>query len=287
MSFVTITHINMEEYKNRVLKAAEFLKVKINEKKFDVKYALILGSGLGKFADELNEKIEISYSDIPHFPVSTVQGHSGKMIIGRIANKDVLVMKGRFHFYEGYHMLDVTFPIRVMSMLGITHLIVTNAAGGINRNFNVGDLMIITDHINLFGTNPLIGQNIEEWGPRFPDLSNAYTKSFIELCEKVACEEKIKVVKGVYAGLTGPSYETSAEIRFLKTIGADAVGMSTVPEVIVANHSGIKNILGISCITNVNNGESKIEASHEEVVQNAEIASQNFIKLLLAIFKRL
>lgn len=275
----------MSDYQKKVKEAAAFVKKIISKAGLKIDTAVILGSGLGGLVEAVKDKTEIPYGEIPHFPVSTVRGHGGKLILGKLDGKGVLVMQGRFHYYEGYHMREVTFPVRVMSELGITGLVVTNAAGGINRNFRVGDLMIISDHLNFFGTNPLIGPNVEEWGPRFPDMSEAYSKSMIELCERTASEEKIRVVKGVYAGFTGPSYETPAEIRFLKVIGADAVGMSTVPEVIVARHAGIKSILGISCITNTVNGETKIEATHEEVVEAAAGASEKFIRLVRATLK--
>lgn len=275
----------MSDYQKKVIEAAAYVKKMADGKGLKIDTAVILGSGLGALADLIEDKLEINYADIPHFPVSTVKGHSGRLILGTLDGRAIMAMKGRFHYYEGYHMRDVTFPVRVMSELKITDLVVTNAAGGINRSFKVGDLMIISDHINFFGTNPLIGPNVEEWGARFPDMSEAYSKDMIELCEKTACDEKIRVVKGVYAGFTGPSYETPAEIRFLKVVGADAVGMSTVPEVIVARHAGIKNILGISCITNTVNGETKIEATHEEVVEAAAGASEKFIRLVRRTLK--
>jgi purine-nucleoside phosphorylase len=275
----------MSDYQKKVNDAAAYVKKMAESKGLKIDTAVILGSGLGALADLIENKLEINYADIPHFPVSTVKGHSGRLILGLLDGRGIMAMKGRFHYYEGYHMRDVTFPVRVMSELKITDLVVTNAAGGINRSFKVGDLMIISDHINFFGTNPLIGPNVEEWGARFPDMSEAYSKDMIELCEKTACDEKIPVVKGVYAGFTGPSYETPAEIRFLKVVGADAVGMSTVPEVIVARHAGIKNILGISCITNTVNGETKIEATHEEVVEAAAGASEKFIRLVRGTLK--
>lgn len=275
----------MSDYQKKVIEAAAYVKKMADGKGLKIDTAVILGSGLGALADLIEDKLEINYADIPHFPVSTVKGHSGRLILGTLDGRAIMAMKGRFHYYEGYHMRDVTFPVRVMSELKVTDLVVTNAAGGINRSFKVGDLMIISDHINFFGTNPLIGPNVEEWGARFPDMSEAYSKDMIELCEKTACDEKIRVVKGVYAGFTGPSYETPAEIRFLKVVGADAVGMSTVPEVIVARHAGIKNILGISCITNTVNGETKIEATHEEVVEAAAGASEKFIRLVRRTLK--
>lgn len=275
----------MSDYQKKVIEAAAYIKKMAGGRGLKIDTSVILGSGLGALADLIESKLEIDYADIPHFPVSTVKGHSGRLILGVLDGRGIMAMKGRFHYYEGYHMREVTFPVRVMSELKVGDLVVTNAAGGINRSFKVGDLMLISDHINFFGTNPLIGPNVEEWGARFPDMSEAYSKNMIELCEKTACDEKIRVVKGVYAGFTGPSYETPAEIRFLKAAGADAVGMSTVPEVIVARHAGIKNILGISCITNTVNGETKIEATHEEVVEAAAGASEKFVRLVRSTLK--
>ncbi len=245
---------------------------------------VILGSGLGILASEVENRKNINYSEIPNFPVSTVEGHEGQLVFGKIAGKQVVLMQGRFHFYEGYNMQQVVFPVRVMRELGIKILIVTNAAGGINKSFNAGDLMIIDDHINLMGTNPLIGPNFDEAGPRFPDMSEAYNRSLIKIAEKVAETEGIAIKKGVYVGLSGPSYETPAEIRYLRIIGCDAVGMSTVPEVIVANHGGLK-VLGISLITNMAAGVLQQKLSHEEVMETADRVRNQFITLLKGILQ--
>jgi purine-nucleoside phosphorylase len=240
---------------------------------------LILGSGLGDLADEIQNPTKIAYGDIPHFPVSTVEGHAGQLVIGELNGKQVVAMQGRFHFYEGYAMQDVVFPVYVMKQLGIQVLVVTNACGGMNRDFAPGDLMIITDHINFTGTNPLIGANYAELGPRFPDMSLAYTPELVELVEKVAGELNIKVQKGVYGGITGPTYMTPAELTMLANCGADAVGMSTVPEVIVASHTGLK-VIGISCVTDMAIGEELEPLTHEQVVQVANKTKPKFISLL-------
>jgi len=209
---------------------------------------IILGTGLGALAKEIEVENVLPYEDIPHFVTSTIHGHEGNLILGKLMNKVIVAMQGRLHFYEGYSSEEITFPVRVMRKLGVNLLIESNAAGGMNPNFKAGDLMIITDHINLIGINPLIGPNDERLGPRFPDMCEPYDKELIELCEKVALEEGIRIHRGVYVGVAGPNLETPAEYRFLRLIGADAVGMSTVPEVIAAKHSGLK-VLGISCIT--------------------------------------
>lgn len=252
----------------KIKATAGFIKDKTN---FNGKIAVILGSGLGNFADKVERTASLHYSDIPNFPVSTVEGHSGKLIFGHIGGKEILVMQGRFHFYEGYPMQEVTFPIRVLKMLGIEYLLVSNAAGGINYSFEVGDIMMITDHINLFGTNPLIGKNLDEMGPRFPDMTRAYNPELCEIAREIAQRNNMMLHEGVYVGGTGPSFETPAEYRFLHTIGGDAVGMSTVPEVIVANHVGIK-VFGLSVITNngliIPEGGNK----HTEVLDVANLA---------------
>lgn len=209
---------------------------------------IILGTGLGALAKEIKTEATISYADLPHFPVSTVESHAGRLIFGTLGNKQVMAMQGRFHFYEGYAMKQITFPVRVMKAMGCHTLVVSNACGGMNPLFAPGDIMIMTDHINLLGDNPLIGPNDDALGPRFPDMSEPYTAALIELAEQVALEAKIRVQKGVYVALSGPNLETRAEYRFLRQIGADVVGMSTVPEVIVAVHSGMK-VLGLSVIT--------------------------------------
>lgn len=247
---------------------------------------LILGSGLGVLAEEIDNPISISYNEIPHFPVSTVDGHKGRLVIGDLKGKRVIAMQGRFHFYEGHLMEAVTYPIRVMKAIGVKQILVTNAAGGINPSFNPGDLMIIQDHINLTSQNPLIGPNEAEFGERFPDMSEAYSKKLIALAKKVAAKEQVKVVEGVYAGVLGPSYETPAEIRFLDMIGADAVGMSTVPEVIVARHSGL-DVLGISCISNMAAGISEHSLTHDEVIETTEMIKAQFLKLVKGIINDL
>ena len=212
--------------------------------------AIILGTGLGGLAEDIKNSISIPYHKIKNFPVSTVYSHSGNLVLGELEDKNVVAMQGRFHFYEGYDMKEITFPVRVMNKMGANVIFISNAAGGMNRFFKRGDLMLITDHINLMGGNPLIGPNDEKLGPRFPDMSEAYDRELIKLAENIAIEERIPLQQGVYAGLPGPMLETPAEYRFLIKIGADAVGMSTIPEVIVANHMGMR-VLGISCITDL------------------------------------
>lgn len=234
--------------------------------------AVILGSGLGGFTRHIEITNSLAYKDIPNFPVSTVEGHSGKLIFGNYRGKNILAMEGRFHFYEGYTMEEVTFPIRVFKALGIENLFVSNAAGGINYSFEVGDVMMITDHINLFGTNPLIGKNQNTLGPRFPDMSKAYNPQLCEKARSIAQKNHIVMHEGVYCGLTGPSFETPAEYRFLHTIGGDAVGMSTVPEVIVANHMGMK-VFGLSVITNNGLAIPEEGNKHTEVLDIAAIAA--------------
>lgn len=243
-----------------------------------VEFGLILGSGLGELAEEIEDKIVIPYAEIPHFPVSTVVGHAGQLVYGTLAGKKVLAMQGRFHFYEGHSMEVVTYPVRVMAALKAHSLIVTNACGGVNEAFAPGDLMLITDHINFMGTNPLIGKNEDEIGPRFPDMSQAYHLDYRNVAKQVAAEKGLHLKEGVYMGFTGPTYETPAEIRFARTIGADAVGMSTVPEVIVAVHSGLK-VLGISCITNLAAG-MQANLNHEEVVETTERVKAEFKALV-------
>lgn len=254
------------------------------EKQVDVKpeVGLILGSGLGDLADEIEGAVKIKYEDIPYFPVSTVAGHAGQLVIGRLNGIPVVAMQGRFHFYEGYSMQEVTFPVRVMHGIGIEKLVVTNACGGINAGFQAGDLMIIEDHLNMTGTNPLIGPNDETSGPRFPDMSRAYNPELIRGTEKIADHLEIDVQKGVYAGISGPSFMTPAELKMLRTLGADAVGMSTVPEVIVANHAGVK-VLGISCVTDMAIAEELEPLTHEQVVATADRTKPKFIKLVKEI----
>ncbi len=259
--------------------AANYIKEQgVNE----VEVGLILGSGLGELADEITERIVIPYTDIPSFPISTVDGHKGQLVYGMLGGKKVLALQGRFHYYEGYSMDTVTFPVRVMSALDTESLIVTNAAGGVNESFTPGDLMLITDHINFFGTNPLIGQNDPKFGPRFPDLSVAYDTEYRQHAEEVAEELEIDLKQGVYFGMTGPTYETPTEIKMIRTLGGDSVGMSTVPEVIVARHAGIR-VVGISAITNYAAGMGK-ELNHEDVIEvsaQIRVTFKEFITNLL------
>ncbi len=247
---------------------------------------LILGSGLGVLADEISDAVRIPYEEIPHFPVSTVEGHQGQLVIGQLNGKHVVAMQGRFHFYEGYSLEQVTFPIRMMKAMGVQTLIITNASGGINMDYQPGDLMMIKDHINLTGRNPLIGPNEDAFGVRFPDMSTAYDPDYRELAHKVAKQNGIDVQDGVYVGLTGPTYETPAEIRMLRILGADAVGMSTVPEVIVARHAGIR-VLGISCISNMAAGILPQPLSHAEVMETAEKVKTTFLRLMRGIIEEL
>ena len=246
--------------------------------------AIILGTGLGRLADEIEERQEIAYKDIPHFPVSTVEGHSGKLIFGKLGGKEIMAMQGRFHFYEGYSMKEVTYPIRVMRELGIKTLFVSNASGGTNPDFEIGDLMIITDHINLFPEHPLRGKNID-YGPRFPDMSEAYSKDLIARAKAIAAELGITVREGVYLGTQGPTFETPSEYRMFHRLGADAVGMSTVPEVIVANHCGIK-VFGISIVTDLGVEGKIVEVTHEEVQKAADAAQPKMTAIMRELIRR-
>jgi purine-nucleoside phosphorylase len=265
----------------KITKAVRFLNDKYSKKP---KIGLILGSGLGILADEIEAPVKIPYGEIPYFPVSTVEGHAGQFVLGTLNGIEVAAMQGRFHYYEGYSFDQVTFPVRVMKGIGIETLIVTNAAGGINENFSPGDLMLITDHINNMGSNPLIGPNDPHLGVRFPDMSNAYSKELREIARKVALEIKQEVKEGVYIGNTGPSYETPAEIRMLRILGGDAVGMSTVPEVIAACHSNL-NVLGISCISNMAAGILDQPLNHEEVIETTERVKANFLLYVKELIK--
>ena len=248
----------------KIQETAQWLKERISTQP---KTAIILGTGLGRLAEEIKVKARISYNDIPHMPVSTIEGHRGCLIVGELGGKDILAMQGRFHYYEGYSMKEVTFPIRVMHELGIKTLFVSNAGGGMHPDFELGDLMIITDHINFFPEHPLHGPNFPT-GPRFPDMSEAYDKGLIALADRIAQEKGIKVQHGVYLGTQGPTYETPAEYRMFHILGADSVGMSTVPEVIVANHCGMK-VFGMSIITDLGVEGKIVEVSHEEVQKAA------------------
>ena len=248
------------------------------------KTAIILGTGLGQLASEITDTYEFSYKDIPNFPVSTVEGHAGCLIFGKLGGKDIVAMKGRFHYYEGYNMQQVTFPIRVMHELGIETLFVSNASGGMNPEFKIGDLMIITDHINFFPEHPLHGPNFPT-GPRFPDMHEPYDHSMIETANKIAAEKGITVKHGVYVGVQGPTFETPAEYRMYRTLGGDAVGMSTVPEVIVARHSGIK-VFGVSVITDLGGFDVPVEVSHEEVQEAANTAQPLMTEIMREMIKR-
>ncbi len=247
----------------KIKQTADFLKTKIST---EPKIGIILGTGLGNLVTQITDFVEIPYQTIPNFPVSTVEGHSGKLIVGKLGGIEVLAMQGRFHYYEGYDMKEVTFPVRVMKAIGIETLLVSNASGGVNPYFEIGDLMIITDHINHFPENPLRGRNYNELGPRFPDMSEPYSKELIEKAKVIAEKNDIKVVEGVYVGTSGPTFETPTEYAYFRGIGGDAVGMSTVPEVIVANHSGMR-CFGISIITDLGVPGKIVEISHEEVQQ--------------------
>ena len=264
-----------------IKKTADFLKEKTN---FVPEIGIILGTGLGGMVDKIKVFHTLPYENIPNFPLSTVEGHSGKLIFGEIGNKKVVVMQGRFHFYEGYTMNEVVFPVRVMKLLGIKKLVVSNASGGVNPSFKIGDIMIISDHINLFPHNPLIGENIDELGPRFPDMSDAYDKQLIQKAKKIAEKSGIKLVKGVYAGLTGPNLETPAEYFYIRSIGADTVGMSTVPEVIAARHMGI-TCFGISVITDLGVPGKIVKVTHKDVQKAAKEAEKKINKFIEGFFE--
>ncbi|MFW6282332.1 MAG: purine-nucleoside phosphorylase [bacterium] len=266
----------MLKWKEKRREAALYIKKRINIKP---KTGLILGSGLGDYSKEIDNATKISYDKIPYFPTSTVAGHSGQLIIGEKHGEKIIAMKGRVHFYEGYTMKEIVFPIWVMKELGINKLIVTNAAGGLNKTFRPGDLMIITDHLNFMGTNPLIGQNDNEIGPRFPAMTEAHPEDMIKTAEKAAQKADIHIMKGVYVAITGPVYETTAMSKFQRLIGADAVGMSTVPELIAATHAGIKN-LAISCITDIVRDNPEGALTHEEVVEIAQKTKPIFKNLM-------
>ena len=257
-------------------KSVEYLK-KVTD--FQPEIGIILGTGLGGLVDEIKTEKSITYKEIPNFPVSTVEGHQGKLIFGLLGNKKVIAMQGRFHFYEGYTMSQIVFPIRVMKFLGINKLIVSNASGGVNPDFEIGDIMIINDHINLFPTNPLIGPNIEELGTRFPDMSDAYDPNLIALAQSLSENLNFKTVNGIYAGLTGPTLETPAEYSYIRKIGADAVGMSTVPEVIAARHMQIP-CFGLSIITDLGVTGKIVKVTHQDVQNVASKAEQNLTRLI-------
>lgn len=268
----------------KIKETSSFLKSKLSVLP---EIGIILGSGLGGLAEKITDAVSFSYADIPNFPVSTVEGHSGKLIFGKLGGKNVVAMQGRFHYYEGYDMKAVTFPVRVMKLLGVKYLCVSNAAGGLNPKFNVGDIMIITDHINYFPENPLRGKNINEFGVRFPDMSKAYHPELIQIAEEVAKEENISIRKGIYIGSTGPTLETQAEYRLFRMFGADATGMSTVPEIIVGNHQEMK-CFGLSVITNVGEKEDlNEETTHDEVQNVAGSVEPMMTKLIVGLIEKL
>ena len=269
----------MNNLYEKITESANYIKSKINT---NPTIGLILGSGLGVLGDEIENPVTISYDEIPNFPVSTVEGHKGQLVIGKLEGKYVIAMQGRFHFYEGYKMQETTFPVRVMKALGIETVFVTNAAGGANKEFKPGDLMIIKDHLNLGGNNPLIGKNDDRLGVRFPDMSTAYTPKHIQLAKECAKNLNIDIKEGVYAFFTGPTYETPSEVRMAQILGADAVGMSTVPEVIVASHSKL-NVIGVSCITNMAAGILDQPLNHEEVIETTQRVKEQFLSLVKSI----
>ncbi|WP_434511906.1 purine-nucleoside phosphorylase [Desulfitobacterium sp. AusDCA] len=273
--------ITEKDYAAKLAEVRHFLMEKVNNQP---EMGIVLGSGLGGFAEVMGEAVSIPYRDIPHFPVSTVEGHKGELVFGKVNGKPVVAMQGRFHYYEGYSMQEVTFPIRVMQVLGVTGLIVTNASGGINSSYRPGDLVLIKDHLNFMGENPLRGANHSNLGPRFPDLSEGYDLEWRQKALTVAREIGIHPQEGVYAAMSGPSYETPAEIRYLRTAGADLVGMSTVPEVIAANHGGMR-VLGISCVTNMAAGILPQRLSHAEVMETAERIEKQFIRFVQALVR--
>lgn len=263
--------------------AVKFIEEKIGD--FKPEIGIILGSGLGDLADEFC-KISIPYSEIPGFETSTISGHKSRLVFAEINNKNVVMMQGRFHFYEGHSIQKVVFPVKVMKKIGVKTLIITNAAGGVNANFKPADLMIITDHINHMGVNPLIGPNDSSMGERFPDMSEVYSKEYVELAEKIGKKLGIDLQKGVYIALTGPSYETPAEVKMARVLGADAVGMSTVPEAIIASWAGMK-VIGLSCICNSAAGVSTVGLSHSDVIAAAAAAKEKFKKLVKEIIREI
>ena len=266
-----------------IRQTSNYLKSKIEEIPHT---AIILGTGLGELVHEIDNKQIIPYTEIPNFPVSTVEGHSGNLIVGTLGGKKVLAMQGRFHYYEGYSMQQVTFPIRIFQALGIQYLFVSNAAGGMNPTFDIGDIMLIEDHINLFPEHPLRGKNYDELGPRFPDMSEAYDKKLRLMAMEVAKEKNIKLQHGVYVGVQGPTFETPAEYYFFRIIGGDAVGMSTVPEVIVANHAKMK-VLAFSIITDLGVIGKIVEVSHEDVQEAAKLAQPKIAAIMREIIQKI
>ena len=259
-----------------ILQAADYIRAQVSIRP---QIGLVLGSGLGDYADTLEDAVKIPYSQIPNFPVPSIPGHTGALVFGRKCGQEVVVMQGRIHYYEGLPQQQITLPIRVLAALGVKTLVLTNACGGVNLSFSPGDLMLISDHINLSGGNPLIGPNLDAFGPRFPDMSDLYTASLRAAIKEKAAAAGIPLQEGVYAMYSGPNYETPAEIRMFRTLGADTVGMSTVPEALVAGHSGLQ-VVGISCITNMAAGVLPVKLSHAEVTETANRVSAKFRKLI-------
>lgn len=273
----------MTELRRYINQAIDFIRTKTNA---EPSIGIILGTGLGGLAKEMKKDVVVEYKDIPHFPVSTVESHQGRLIFGTLAGKKVVAMQGRFHMYEGYNLKQVTFPVRVMKFIGVENLLISNAAGALNPLFRKGDVMIMTDHINLLGDNPLIGPNDDELGPRFPDMSEPYTKKLIALAEQASLDLKIRVQKGVYVAMQGPNLETRAEYRFLRAIGADAVGMSTVPEDIVAVHMGMK-VLGISILTDECFPDALKAALFKDIIAVARKAEPKMTAIMKEVMKRM
>jgi len=277
------TELSPSKLYERAEKAARLIRARTDA---DVSVAIVLGSGLGAFADELTDSTSIRYDEIPSFARATVEGHAGRLVIGKTNNVTVAAMQGRFHFYEGYSLEEVTFPIRVLKLLGVRTIILTNAAGSLNTEFTPGSLMVITDHINLLGVNPLVGPNDVRFGPRFPDLTSVYARRLQDLVISEANAIGLDMRRGIYAALSGPSYETPAEIHMVRTLGADAVGMSTVPEAIVARHMNLE-VIGISCITNLAAGVSNRPVDHSQVIATGERVRAEFTELLRRVVGRL
>ncbi|MBF0231634.1 MAG: purine-nucleoside phosphorylase [Desulfamplus sp.] len=273
----------IEKYKDLVFETADFLRTQITDLP---EIAFLTGTGLAGSTDSMDVFAKLSYGDIPNFPVSTVESHRGELIFGTLCNRKIMVMQGRFHLYEGYSPLEVTFPIRVMQEIGVKYLIISNASGGLNSMFKAGDVMIIRDHINLTGENPLKGPNIDGWGIRFPDMTEVYDKNLASIASDIARTAKLPVQHGVYAGLLGPSLETPAETRFLKTIGADAVGFSTVMEAIAAVHARMK-ILGLATITNLNNPDAPEKATVEEIIAVAQQSAHHVHSILKGVLEKI
>ncbi|HEV3467788.1 MAG TPA: purine-nucleoside phosphorylase [Pyrinomonadaceae bacterium] len=276
-------HLPPETLYERAEHAARFVHARAGR---DVRTALVLGSGLGAFADEVEEAVAIPYAEIPGFARPTVEGHAGRLVVGRVSGTDVAVMQGRFHFYEGYALEEVTFPVRVLGLMGVKSLVLTNAAGGLNNSFTEGGLIVISDHLNLMGTNPLLGPNDPRFGPRFPDMTEVYDHEYQDAAIGEAHGMGLELRRGIYAALSGPSYETPAEIRMLRLLGADAVGMSTVPEAIVARQQGMR-VLGLSCITNMGAGVLDKPINHDAVIETGERVRGTFAELLRRVIPKL